>query len=323
MIAIPMNARPGAEAPGLHVSGLRKRYGDIEAVRNLSFDVRPGEVFGFLGPNGAGKSTTIHMVCGLLKPDAGEITLDGSPVTPSARDVRSRIGVCPQDYALWNRLTCFEQLRFMGVMYGMKNRLAGSRAETLLRDLGLRDQRNRVAGSLSGGMKRRLNLILALVHDPDLVILDEPEAGLDPQSRVLVRETIRGLARTKTVIFTTHNMDEAERVCDRVAIIDRGTLLRCDTPAHLKESAGTGPVLEIFAPGPSIPEAMLDALRQMHLTCSIASETVRIQGKEAVRRLHEVLDVFSRSGVSVEHCSVRENTLEDVFIALTGRRLRE
>ncbi|HEY4720425.1 MAG TPA: ABC transporter ATP-binding protein, partial [Anaerolineae bacterium] len=214
----------------LKTEGLTKRYGSLVAVQNLSLEIYAGEVFGFLGPNGAGKTTSINMICGLLKPDAGQVLIDGKPVNGGDAAVRSRVGVCPQDIVLWERLTCLEQLQFMGQMYELSGRDARRRAEQLLIDLDLVEKRNAQARTLSGGMQRRLNLAMALVHDPEIVVLDEPEAGLDPQSRVKVREYIQSLARKKTVILTTHNMDEADRVADRIAIIDHGQLLVLDTP---------------------------------------------------------------------------------------------
>ncbi len=245
----------------LGVEDLVKRFGDVTAVDGLSFQVREGEVFGLLGPNGAGKTTTIQAICGLLAPDAGQVTYRGQPVETTSADYRVRVGLCPQEIVLWPRLTCLEQLRFLGQMYGIRGAEAAQRGESLLDELGLADRRDRQARTLSGGMQRRLNLAMALVHDPEIVVLDEPEAGLDPQSRVRVREFVRSLARRKTVLVTTHNMDEADRVADRVAIVDHGRLLVLDTPAALK--ASTGPV------------------------------------------------------------EVRDPTLEDVFLGLTGRRLRE
>src|SRR5512136_1096315 len=229
----------------LQTENLTKRYGTLTAVKNLSLEVHEGEVFGFLGPNGAGKTTSINMICGLLKPDAGRVLLRGQLVASGDSKARSRVGMCPQSIVLWERLTCIEQLQFIGEMYGVKGGEARKRGERLLEELGLADKRNKQARTLSGGMQRRLNLAMALVHDPEIVVLDEPEAGLDPQSRVKVREYIQSLARKKTVILTTHNMDEADRVVDRVAIIDHGELLELDTPEALKRRVGEGDVIEI------------------------------------------------------------------------------
>jgi len=224
----------------LQTEGLTKRYGSLVAVQDLSLQVDEGEVFGFLGPNGAGKTTSINMMCGLLKPDAGHVVVHGAPIAGGRAEVRARVGVCPQDIVIWERLTCLEQLQFVGQMYGLAGREALRRSGQLLDELDLAEKRNRQAHTLSGGMKRRLNLALALVHDPDIAVLDEPEAGLDPQSRVKVREYVRSLACKKTVILTTHNMDEADRVADRIAIIDHGKLLVLDTPAALKQRVGQG-----------------------------------------------------------------------------------
>ena len=197
-------------APTLIARGLTRRFGSLLAVDGLDIEVQRGEVLGFLGPNGAGKTTSIRMLCGLLRPDAGEVLLGGEPLGPAAHH-RRRVGLCPQQVVVWDRLTCLEQLTFLGTMYEVPASEARSRGESLLDRLGLSARAGALARTLSGGMQRRLNVALALVHDPELVVLDEPEAGLDPQSRVLVRDFITELAATKAVVLTTHNMDEAER----------------------------------------------------------------------------------------------------------------
>ncbi|MGD2253804.1 MAG: ABC transporter ATP-binding protein, partial [Anaerolineales bacterium] len=187
----------------MRIEGLTKRFGSLVAVKDLNLEVYEGEVLGLLGPNGAGKTTSINMMCGLLKPDAGQVMLYGEPITFGNGDVRARIGVCPQEPALWGRLTAFEQMQFVGQMYGMGRSEARKASERLLAEFGLADSRNRQVRKLSGGMQRRLNVALAIVHNPEVVILDEPEVGLDPQSRVSVREYIRSLSQTKTIILTT------------------------------------------------------------------------------------------------------------------------
>lgn len=252
---------PEAAPVVLKTEGLTKRYGDVLAVDGLTLEVRRGEILGFLGPNGAGKTTTIGMISGLVRPDGGRVTINGLPA--GHHRVADLIGLAPQEAVVWPKLTVREQLEFIGRMHGLDKAAAGKRAGELLDWVGLVDKGGRLARTLSGGMKRRLSLILAMVHDPAILLLDEPEAGLDPQSRVLVRELIRSLARSsgKTIILSTHDMDEADRLADRVAIIDRGRLLVIGTPEELK------------------------------------------RGAEAARR--------------------RETTLEDAFIALTGRSLRE
>jgi ABC-2 type transport system ATP-binding protein len=309
----------------LQAEGLTKRYGELVAVNNLSLDIYEGEVFGFLGPNGAGKTTSISMMCGLLKPDAGRVLVHGQPIAGGAASVRTRVGMCPQEIVLWSHLTCIEQLQFIGEMYGVDGREARKRGDTLLQDLGLTEKRNKQARTLSGGLQRRLNLALALVHDPDIVVLDEPEAGLDPQSRVAVRDYIKHLAQKKTVILTTHNMDEADRLADRVAIIDHGELLVLDTPQALKRSVGAGDVLEIALLGDHAScEQAVAALAGLNdqAVVSAADGALHVRARNAVALLPMIVENLKAASVPFGEVRLRENTLEDVFIHLTGRRLR-
>ena len=310
----------------LRAEGLTKRYGELVAVNNLSLDIYEGEVFGFLGPNGAGKTTSISMMCGLLKPDAGRVLVHGQAIAGGTASVRTRVGICPQEIILWSHLTCIEQLQFIGEMYGVHGHEARRRGERLLEDLGLVEKRNKQARTLSGGLQRRLNLALALVHDPDIIALDEPEAGLDPQSRVAVRGYIRQLARKKTVILTTHNMDEADRLADRVAIIDHGELLVLDTPQALKRSVGEGDVLEIALTGDNAGrEQALAALVSLKgdAVVSAANGALHVRARNAVALLPLIVENLEAAGVPFGEVRLRENTLEDVFIHLTGRRLRQ
>jgi len=309
----------------LHTEGLTKRFGELTAVNRLSLDVYRGEIFGLLGPNGAGKTTSINMICGLLKPDSGVIVFHGVQV-PDASSVYSRVGVCPQTNILWERLTCIEQLQFIGEMYGLAGGQARRRGEELLAQMGLEDKRRKLACTLSGGMQRRLNLIMALVHDPEIVVLDEPEAGLDPQGRVMVREFVRSMARKKTVILTTHNMDEADRMADRVAIIDHGELLVMDTPQELKHRLGKGDVVEIRLKNGFGDEA---AARQnlapisQDVNLDEHNQLVQIRALNAVSHLPAIIEALASAHFQASEVNVRANTLEDVFIQLTGRRLRE
>ncbi len=251
---------------------LTKKYGDLTAVDDLSLEIHKCEIFGLLGPNGTGKPSSIHMMCGLLKPDAGQVFIHGQPVTGSGPEVRVHVGVAPQEIILWEKLTCAEQLEHLGEMYGLPRREAHRCGIELLEKLGLLSKAKELGSKLSGGMKRRLNMALALINDPEILVLDEPEAGLDPQSRVLVREFIRLLARRKTVILTTHNMDEAERVTDRVAIIDQGRLVALDTPDALKRTVGEGDVVEIgLAPGSNTDVAVAAQSTLHSVTVSAAT----------------------------------------------------
>jgi len=310
----------------LQTESLTKRYGSLTAVDDLSLEVYEGEVLGFLGPNGAGKTTSINMMCGLLKPDKGHVLLHGKALNGGDKRGRSRVGMCPQDIVVWERLTCIEQLQFVGQMYGLKGKQARKNGENLLVELDLTEKRDKQARTLSGGMQRRLNLALALVHDPEIVVLDEPEAGLDPQSRLKVREYIHSLSRLKTIILTTHNMDEAERLADRVAIIDHGRLLVLDTPEALKRRVGEGDVLEMNLSAQEIEDEQIEAaLASLHgqLEASITGKTLMVRALNVVNLLPPILDLLNGLGVQPGEVRLRQNSLEDVFIQLTGRRLRQ
>jgi ABC-2 type transport system ATP-binding protein len=309
----------------LSLRGLRKSYGDVVAVRDLSMDVRRGEILGFLGPNGAGKTTTMHMICGLLRSDAGAVFIGGQSLDHNCRVCKRMIGLCPQELVIWESLTCLEQLEFVGRQYDMDRNSAWKRAEELLEALGLTHERSRLAGTLSGGMKRRLNIALALVHEPQILILDEPQAGLDPQSRVLVRDYVKSLRRHTTVVLTTHDMDEADRLSDRVAIIDHGSLLELDTPEGLKSRIGAGDVLGIrLSNGQEEKlERLLGDLPESLRSLVCQNGTLRLVASDTMENLPAVFSELRRGGLEVEDVSIRKKTLEDVFIALTGRRLRD
>lgn len=306
----------------LQTQSLTKRYGSLTAVDGLSLEIYEGEVFGLLGPNGAGKTTSISMMCGLLKPDSGQVIVHGKPITNGDADIRARVGVCPQNIVLWNQLTCLEQMQFIGELYGLNGTAARQRGMQLLKELDLDEKRDKPARTLSGGMQRRLNLAMALVHDPEILVLDEPEAGLDPQSRVLVREYVKSLARRKTIILTTHNMDEAERMADRVAIIDHGKLLTVDTPEALKRTVGEGDVLEIET-GEGAVGSALSVISKITPQVSTSNHTLVIRARGVVEFLPAILDALRAVDVHPGEVRLRANTLEDVFISLTGRRLRE
>jgi len=309
----------------LRTEGLTKSYGKLKAVDQLNLEIYKGEVFGFLGPNGAGKTTSINMMCGLLKPDSGRVVIHGKPITEGDADVRARVGVCPQEIVLWDRMTCLEQLQFMGEMYGMTSKAARLSGNQLLEEFDLIEKSHAQARTLSGGMRRRLNLAISLIHDPDLMVLDEPEVGLDPQSRVKVREVIRALSKEKTVILTTHNMDEADRVADRVAIIDHGVLLVLDTPKALKSRAGEGNVLEIHLLDTDIDEDRVQkALVELGegVSTDVVDGQLQVRAPNALTLLPKIMAILSAMDIRSGEVHMRENTLEDVFIQLTGRRLR-
>jgi len=312
--------------PMLSLKGLSKSFGDLLAVDDLSLDVFRGEIFGFLGPNGAGKTTTIKMICGLLRSSKGEIIFNGELLQKHYRKGKKQMGLCPQDLVIWESLTCLEQLRFTAGLYDIDGRTAKHRSLELLEIFSLQDKKSKLAKTLSGGMKRRLNLALALIHDPEMIILDEPQAGLDPQSRILVRDYIRQLALKKTVILTTHDMDEADRLADRIAIIDNGKLLVLDTPENLKQQIGGGDILEIKTVDPLTHhkwEQLISAFPLKGHNLTQDNQCIRVVSKNVVAQLPQILDYIGKKHITVADLSVRKITLEDVFISLTGRRLRE
>src|SRR5215203_630482 len=233
----------------LTLTNVRKRYGPLVAVDGLSLEIHPGEIFGLLGPNGAGKSTTVNLAAGLLAPDEGRVTV-GEGASPADAAVRRRIGVAPQALAVYEQLTGRENLEFFGRMYGLGGAILSERVSWALRFVQLEDRASDRAVTYSGGMKRRLNLAAALVHDPELILLDEPTVGVDPQSRNAIFDSIEALrAQGRTIIYTTHYMEEAARLCDRVGIIDHGKLLAVDTVAALLATHGGAPTRS-WLPGP-------------------------------------------------------------------------
>ena len=303
---------------------LNKSFGEFKAVENLNLKINRGEVFGFLGPNGAGKTTSINMMVGLLSPTSGHVFIDGKEVQQIEKGI---IGICPQELVLWDYLTCRESLMLMGNLYEVPKDKLKKRVDKLLDELFLTEKANSVVSQLSGGMKRRLNLALALVHEPDIVVLDEPSEGLDPQSRRVLWNYIRSLRDNegKTVILTTHLMDEADRLSDRIAIIDHGKLLQLDTPSNLKKETGEGDVIEMKISNPEKNHEIITAVKKLKDVESVleVNGQINIRAMDAVGKLPLIMEEIETQGVRVLDLSVRQNTLEDVFIDLTGTGLRE
>lgn len=309
----------------LEVKDLAKKYDDLVAVDTINFKVYKGEIFGLLGPNGAGKTTTIRMISGLLGPDNGIVVIDGLSLQKDYRGYKNKIGLCPQEIVVWKLMTCLEQLVFNGMAYGLTKKDATKRGKYLLEVLGLSDKKNKLAKTLSGGMQRRLNIALALVHDPELIILDEPQAGLDPQSRILVRDFIRQLAMDKTVILTTHDMDEADRLSDRVAIIDHGQLLMIDTPEAIKTSTGNGDILQIHMEG--LTETAMFAIKEQlnneYEKMTYSDGFLYMEANNLMDIVPKMSQIAKNLSIEVKDMTIRKRTLEDAFIAMTGRGLRE
>jgi ABC-2 type transport system ATP-binding protein len=302
--------------PVLKADSLVKRYGDVLAVNDISFEIYRGEIFGFLGPNGAGKTTTIKMMSGLLKPDSGSITID-------SRDSRKSIGICPQHIVIWENLTCLEQIDYMGRMYDLSSDEAVKRGKTLLEALGLYGIKDRLARKLSGGMQRRLNIALALIHSPEIVFLDEPQAGLDPQSRILVRDYIRSIKNTTTVVLTTHDMEEAEKLSDRICIIDKGKLLVSGSSDEIISTGGYEDLVEADVAGDIRNELIPFLDPELISGISISGSRISFNNKNPLAAMENILKTVREHNLKVNSLQLRRKSLEDIFINLTGRSIRE
>jgi ABC-2 type transport system ATP-binding protein len=309
-----MNTAPAA----IEVEDLVKSYGDVHAVRGVSFSVPPGEVFGFLGPNGAGKSTTINMLCTLVKPTSGTARVSGFDVTTRRDDVRRHIGLVFQDPTLDGYLTAEQNLRFHAELYGIDPAVIPARMDQMLRMVDLADRRATPVMTFSGGMRRRLEIARGLMHSPRVLFLDEPTIGLDPQTRSSIWRYIRALQETEgtTIFMTTHYMDEAE-LCDRIAIMDRGEIVVLDTPEALKASVGADRVVL----GTADDDAALAALQdRFGIEAAVAEGAVTFHvdaGDAFVPRL------FAELSVPITSVAVSRPTLDDVFMRYTGTTIRD
>ncbi len=320
----------------LSVAGLSKSYGSRRAVDGVSFQVQRGQTVGLLGPNGAGKSTTVSMICGLLHADAGTVTLDGEPVGQGASAAKRKLGLVPQDLALYEDLSAIENLKLFGALYGLKGAALSRRAEEVLALVGLSDRAKDKPSTFSGGMKRRLNIGAALLHDPQLLILDEPTVGVDPQSRNAIFDTLEALkAQGRSLIYTSHYMEEVERLADHIVIIDHGKVLADAPPAELYRRLPAQAALQVEL-APSSPAAADGASGEGEADALVAALAglpgvagVRRDGAQFDIRLHDaahaapVLRWLDEQGHPMAHFSTARTKLEDIFLTLTGRTLRD
>ena len=306
----------------IHAADLTRRFGDLVAVDRISFDIEQGEIFGLLGPNGAGKTTTLSMLATMLEPTAGSATVMGIDITKDQDGVRKAIGIVFQDQSLDEELTAWENMDFHGRLYRIPKDVREQRTEELLRLVELYDRRNDIVKTFSGGMRRRLEIARGLLHHPQVLFLDEPTLGLDPQTRNLLWKYIETLAKEKniTIILTTHYMEEADRLCSRIAIIDHGKIIALDTPARLKDSIG-GDVVTIRSPETENTATTLTVPWIKRLETHDGEVILTLENAE--QHLSTIVTLMNEKNIPITSISVHKPTLEDVFLSFTGKTIRE
>lgn len=306
------------------LSNLIKRYGQNIAVDNLNLQIEENELFGLLGPNEAGKSTTINMICGLLKPNQGEISIDGINLKDNPLECKKRLGLVPQEIALFETLSARENVEFFGKLSGLKGKLLNKGVDEALEFVGLSDRQNAVPKGFSGGMKRRLNIACAIVHQPRIIIMDEPTVGIDPQSRNHILQSVKKLnSMGSTVIYTSHYMEEVEALCSRIAIIDHGKLIACGTKDELKKLVASEEKIVI-----EVSDVSYNSLEEIKAIKGIKgagfeNHTLEVVTNNSQTHLQDVLFILSRNGVRIKGVSMLEPDLETVFLSMTGRKLRD
>jgi len=315
--------RIDGEGAPLQISEVRYSYGKARAVDGVTFEVHRGEIFGLLGPNGAGKTTTISMISGLLPPESGRVLIFGQEAHDGSGRSRARMGVVPQEIALYQELSVRENLRFWGRLYGLSGARLDSAVSRALDQVGLVERAKERVSKLSGGLKRRLNLAVGLVHEPDLLLLDEPTVGIDPQARLRILDVVKAQAQAgRAVLYTSHYLEEAEQICDRLAIVDHGRVLAAGAVAELRRLVGEGPVVHLRG------EVAADQLQD--LAGKLPGVTLLTSGdgaasfaaSDAVTCASLVRELFA-SGSKVEDLRVTEPNLQSLFLKLTGRELRD
>ncbi|HXD11248.1 MAG TPA: ATP-binding cassette domain-containing protein [Anaerolineales bacterium] len=310
----------------LEVKDLVKQYGDFTAVKGISFDIKEGEIFSLLGPNGAGKTTTISMLSTLYTPTSGDATIGGHSITKDPMAVKQVIGVVPQDLALYEDLTAKENLFFWGQMYGLSGKALNSRVDEVLEQIGLTDKAKNRVKTYSGGMKRRVNIGVGLLHKPRLLFMDEPTVGIDPQSRRAILDTVKDLNKQgMTVLYTTHYMEEAEELSDRVGIIDHGELIAIGTQAELTRQVGETDTLILRVGESDDPEPLAQSLKGLKGVqhAEVSDHGVAIVTPSAEEILAAVVSKANERGIKIRTMEIREPNLEAVFLNLTGRALRD
>ncbi len=310
--------------PILIVQALRKSYGEIEAVRGVSFQIARGEIFGLLGPNGAGKTTLISMLSGLLEPDEGRVLIGGLELSRHPRAVKGRIGLVPQELALYPTLSARDNLLFFGRIYGLRGRRLRERVEGALEIVQLTDRAKDRVDTFSGGMKRRLNIAAGLLHEPEVLFLDEPTVGVDPQSRNAIFESVQALNRAgMTILYTTHYMEEAQRLCHRVAIMDHGQIIALDTPSALVRSLGAG-LIRVRLPDPAA-DAVIARMGHLPAVKAVRRQDgyLHIETHHIQEALAGLITAVAETDSTIGSLEILEPNLETAFLHLTGKRLRD
>jgi len=310
----------------LEVHNLVKKYGDFTAVNGISFDIQEGEIFSLLGPNGAGKTTTISVLSTLYTLTSGEALVGGHSVAKEPMAVRQLIGVVPQDLAIYDDLTARENLSFWGQMYDLSGKTLKTRIDEVLEQIGLADKADQRIKTYSGGMKRRVNIGVGLLHRPHLLFMDEPTVGIDPQSRRAILDSVKDLNQQgMTVLYTTHYMEEAEQLSDRVGIIDHGELIALGTQAELNHQVGENDTLILHLGEGENAEALAAAVRNLPtvLEADLSNNSVTVIAPEAEDILAPVITKANELGVKIRSVDIQEPNLEAVFLTLTGRALRD
>ncbi len=310
----------------LQVQNLVKNYGDFKAVKGVSFDIEEGEIFSLLGPNGAGKTTTISMLSTLYTPTSGDATIGGYSITKDPMGVRGLIGVVPQDLALYEDLTARENLIFWGQMYNMSGKPLSMRVDEVLEQIGLTDKAKDRVKTYSGGMKRRVNIGVGLLHKPRLLFLDEPTVGIDPQSRRAILDTVKDLNKQgMTLLYITHYMEEAEELSDRVGIFDHGEMIAIGTKKELTQQVGQAETLILHVGENDDSEALAKTLKDIQgvQQATAVDHKVSVVCAEAEDVLAAVVTKANERGIKIRSIDIREPNLEAVFLHLTGRALRD
>lgn len=305
------------------VENLVKSYNGHTAVDGISFDIDRGEIFGLLGPNGAGKSTIISIMCCLLEATSGRVTIEGIDIQKDSFEVRKIIGIVPQEISLYPTLTARENLSFYGQIYGLSGKSLKNRIDILLDMVGLTDRADDILEGYSGGMKRRINIAVALLHNPKILFLDEPSTGVDPQSRKRIYDTIQDLNKGgMTVLLTTHQMEDAEKLCHRIAIVDKGKLIALDTLEGLLDMVGESDIIHMIAR--DFPASAVASIEKMDNVqkVSLDRDSMAVQLLHGRESLAHIIDILISSGTHVESIQIKEPDLETLFLHLTGSRLR-